>query len=177
MSSFEYNDVSGVIVDLRQNSGGSLLGLAGMLSKKSIPLGQLEYFSEASRTFEPEGTVDEITAVDDPYDFEKLAVLVDLGCFSACELEAYGFSKLPGAIVVGQYPTAGVEAEVARGQFVLPEGIWLQIPTGRFVLPDKTLFLEGTGVIPTLQVPVNEDTVLSENDMVLQAAEEALLKQ
>jgi C-terminal processing protease CtpA/Prc len=176
LDSFEYHETPGIIVDLRRNDGGTPLYLASYLSKQSIPLAQLEYFSDASRRFEPDGDRDQIEPVDNPYRFEKLAVLVDQGCFSACELEAYGFSKLPGAIVVGQYPTAGVEAEVSRGQYWLPEDIFFQAPTGRYVLPDGDLFLEGAGVAPTLRVPVDQHGVLADKDVVLKAAEEALLK-
>ena len=110
------------------------------------------------------------------YQFDKIALLVDQHCTSACEIEAYGFSQVPGMIVVGQYPTGGVEAEVARGQFVLPEGITLQFPTGRITLPDGSLFLEGQGVPPTVRVPIDEDSVLSSDDVVLKAAEQALTK-
>jgi C-terminal processing protease CtpA/Prc len=175
LDSFDYHKVPGVIVDLRRNDGGTPLYLAGYLSKQSIPLAQLEYFSDASGRFEPDGDRDQVDPVDDPYHVEKLAVLVDQGCFSACELEAYGFSKLPGAIVVGQYPSAGVEAEVSRGQYWLPEDIFFQAPTGRYVLPGGELFLEGAGVAPTLRVLVDEHSVL-EKDVVLKAAEKALLK-
>ena len=176
LDSFEYHDVPGVIVDLRQNDGGANLGLAGYLIDKPIPLAQLEYYSQLTRRFEPEGPPDQIEPVEKPYHFDKLAVLVGPACFSACEIEAYGFSRVPGAIVVGQSPSAGVEAEVSQGQYELPEHIWLQVPTGRFVLPDGSLFLEGTGVVPTLRVPINAATLLSEDDVVLSAAEKALLK-
>ena len=88
--------------------------------------------------------------------------------------QSYGFSQVPGIIVVGQYPTAGVEAEVARGQFNLPEGMSLQVPTGRFTLPDGSLFLEGQGVQPTMRIPINQETVLSRSDPVVDAAEKAI---
>jgi C-terminal processing protease CtpA/Prc len=78
-------------------------------------------------------------------------------------------------IVVGQTPTAGVEAETARGQFKLPAGLEIVIPTGRFLNPDGSLFLEGTGVQPTIKVPVNAANVLSSEDVVLQAGENAIL--
>ena len=90
-------------------------------------------------------------------------------CYSACELEAYGFNQVPGIVTVGQYPTGGMEADVARGQFSLPSGLSLQIPTGRFTLPDGGLFLEGQGVRPALRVPVDESTVYSTEDVGLQA--------
>ena len=103
-----------------------------------------------------------------------MALLVGQACFSACEIEAYGFSQLPGMLVVGMYPTGGVEAEVARGQFELPAGMQAQFPTGRFVLPDGSLFLEGQGVRPTVRVPITAENVLSQNDVVLRAAEDRL---
>ena len=77
--------------------------------------------------------------------------------------------------MVGQYPSAGVEAEVSRGQYWLPEDIYLQVPTGRYILPGGELFLEGAGLAPTLRVPVDARSVL-EDDAVLEAAEAALLK-
>jgi C-terminal processing protease CtpA/Prc len=174
LDSFEHHDVTGVIIDLRQNDGGANLALAGYLIDKPIPLAQLEYYSQSTRRFEAEGPPDQIEPVEHPYHFDKLAVLVGPACFSACEIEAYGFSQVPGAIVVGQAPSAGVEAEVSQGQYQLPEHIWLQVPTGRYVLPDGTLFLEGVGVAPTLRVPIDAPVLLSEDDAVLQAAEQAL---
>jgi C-terminal processing protease CtpA/Prc len=177
LRTFENNQVPGVIIDMRLNSGGAPLGLAGFLTDEEIPLAQLEYYSDKTGGFEPEGTPDKLRPNQEQYRFDKLALLTDQTCASACEIEAYGFSQAPGMMVIGQYPTAGVEAEVARGQFQLPEGISLQVPTGRFVLPDGSIFLEGKGVQPTQRVPINEQTVLSSDDVVLQTAEQAILGQ
>ena len=73
-------------------------------------------------------------------------------------------------VVMGQFPTAGVEAETARGEFNLPEGIAFGVPTGRFIMPDGSIFLEGVGVQPTVRIPVDEASVLSGEDVVLQQA-------
>ncbi len=105
-----------------------------------------------------------------------MVLLVDQFCYSACEIEAYGFSQVPGMQVMGQFPTAGVEAETARGDFKLPEGISVTVPTGRFVLQDGSIFLEGVGVIPDMDIPVDEESVLSTEDTVLNAAEEYILQ-
>jgi C-terminal processing protease CtpA/Prc len=175
LQDFQANKVAGIIIDLRYNPGGANLGLAGFLTNQTISLGQLEYYSSNTGKFELEGVPDQITPNVEQYHFDKMALLVGLNCSSACELEAYGFSQVPGMIVVGQYPTSGIEAEVSRGQIKMPEGISMQFPTGREVLPDGSLFLEGQGVQPTLKVPVDESNVLSSNDVVLQAAENAIL--
>jgi C-terminal processing protease CtpA/Prc len=175
LKQFEGN-VAGIIIDMRYNSGGAPLGLAGFLTDQEILMGQLEYFSEKSGKFEPEGLREKIFPNENQYRFDKTVLLVGPACFSACEIEAYGFSQAPGMIVVGQYPTAGVEAETARGQFNLPEGFSLTVPTGRFTLPDGSIFLEGQGVQPTLKVPVDEKTALSTDDVVLQAGIDAVLQ-
>ena len=171
---FQQSQLPGVIIDLRRNPGGAPLDLAGYLSDKTIPLAQLEYYSEKTKKFEPEGVPDEVDPKETRYHFNKIALLVGQACASACEIEAYGFSQVPGMQVVGQYPTAGIEAEVARGQFKLPDGLSLQVPTGRFIKADGSLFLEGKGVQPTVRVPINEQTILSQDDVVLQTAEKAI---
>jgi C-terminal processing protease CtpA/Prc len=175
LTTFQKNQVPGVIIDLRQNPGGAPLGLAGFLTDQVITQGQLQYYSDKSGKFEPSGTPQKIYPDQEQFHFDKLAVLVGQACASACELEAYGFSKVPGAMVVGMYPTAGVEAEVARGQYKLPEGLSFQSPTGRFVNPDGSLFLEGAGVQPTVRAPINADTLLSTDDVELRYAEDAIL--
>ncbi|MDP2976553.1 MAG: S41 family peptidase [Anaerolineales bacterium] len=176
LKTFEAAEVPGIIIDMRYNSGGAPLGLAGFLYDGEIPMGQLEYYSEKTGKFEPEGLRDKVLPNQNQYEFDKMVLLVGQACYSACEIESYGFSQVPGMIVVGQYPTGGVEAEVARGQFSLPEGMSLQIPTGRFSLPDDSIFLEGVGVVPTLRVPLDESTVLSTEDEVLKAGERAVLQ-
>ena len=174
LETFERNGARGIIIDMRANYGGSPLGLAAMLIEETIETGQDEYYSDLTGKFEPEGLPGKIEPADRTFSFRRMALLVDQGCFSACEIEAYAFSKIPGMIVVGQYPTAGVFAEVARGQYEMPEGISLQFSTGRTMLPDGSVLLEGTGVVPTERVPVDERNVLADTDVVLEAAERLL---
>ncbi len=175
LKTFRDNEAPGIVIDLRINFGGSPLGLASFLTDQTIPLGQSEYYSDATGDFEAEGTPDEVTPNEAIYHFDKIVLLVNQSCYSACEIEAYAFSKLPGAEVVGEFPTAGVFAEVARGQYRLPEDLSLQVPTGRTVLPDGSILLEGKGVEPTVRIPLTADNVLSEDDVALQQAEDLVL--
>jgi C-terminal processing protease CtpA/Prc len=176
LETFQANEVPEIIIDLRYNSGGAPLGLAGFLTDQEIPMGQMEYFSEKTGKFEPEGVRDKILPNVEQYIFDKMVLLVGPACYSACDEEAYGFSQVPGMIVVGMYPTASTFAEVARGQIVLPEGFSMQVPTGRSTLPDGSLFLEGSGVQPTVKVPITLENVTSTDDVVLQFGERAVLQ-
>ena len=170
LKTFTENGVNGLIIDMRQNSGGANLGLAGFLTDQEIPMGQLEYYSSTTGEFEADGPREKVLPNVNQYRFDKMVLLVDQACASACELESYGFSQVPGMEVMGVYPSGGVEAEVARGQFLLPENFYLQFPTGRFTLPDGSIFLEGQGVQLTTHIPVDEQLALSQDDYVLQKA-------
>jgi C-terminal processing protease CtpA/Prc len=176
LQQFEQREITGIIIDMRYNSGGAPLGLAGFLTEQEIPTGQDEYFSEATGKFEPEGLPGKIIANENQYRFDKQVLLVNQTCASACEFESYGFSQVPGMIVVGMYPTGGIYAEVSRGQIYLPDDLFLQMPTGRTVMPDGSLFLEGVGVQPTLRVPVDETTIYSDDDVVLEYGILAILQ-
>lgn len=176
-NNYDDTKVAGLVIDMRQNSGGAGLGLAGFLTDKEIPMGLLEYYSSNTGKFEPQGERGKVLPNVNQYRFDKMVVLVDQACASACELEAYGFSQVPGMKVMGTSPSAGAEAEVARGQIELPEGFSMQVPTGRFTLPDGSIFLEGKGVQLTHRIPVDEALVLSTSeDAVLDAAIAALMQ-
>ncbi len=175
LQTFNDLNVPGVIIDMRQNSGGAPLGLAGFLTDQEIVVGQREYYSDLTGRFEPKGPVEKILPNQNQYRFDKLVLLVGQACFSACEYESYGFSKVPGMIVIGETPTAGVYAEVARGQYILPDNTFLQVPTGRTLLPDGTPLLEGVGVAPTIRIPVTADTVLANRDLALERAEQEII--
>lgn len=175
MKVFKENEITSLLIDMRMNFGGSPLGLASYLTDQEIALGQLSYYSEKTGKFEPDGPPDRLIPSDDQYRFDNIVLLVDQFCYSACEIEAYAFSQAPGVVVMGQFPTAGVEAETARGDFLLPEGMAITVPTGRFTLPDGSIMLEGQGVELDERIPINEDLLLSPGDAVLDYAEQYLM--
>ncbi len=175
LNKFTKQKTEGLIIDLRSNSGGVPLGLAGYFSPENILLGQIEYYDNVKGQFSTEGERGKFRPKTPQYSFKKIAVLVGLDCASACELEAYAFSQIPNTMIIGQYPSGGIEAEVSKGQVKMPEGIDMQFPTGRIVNPDDSLFLEGVGVQPGIKVPMNEQNALSPNDIILETAEKAVI--
>ena len=173
---FEENGITSLLIDMRLNFGGSPLGLAGHLTDQEIMLGQLSYFSEKTGQFEPDGPPDRVIPSINQFRFDNIVLLVDQFCYSACEIEAYAFSQVPGVEVLGQFPTAGVEAETARGDFLLPDGMAITVPTGRFTLPDGSIMLEGQGVELDVRIPVSEELLLAPGDPVLDYAEDYLME-
>ncbi len=173
---FEENCITSLLIDMRLNFGGSPLGLAGHLTDQEIMLGQLSYFSEKTGQFEPDGPPDRVIPSINQFRFDNIVLLVDQFCYSACEIEAYAFSQVPGVEVLGQFPTAGVEAETARGDFLLPDGMAITVPTGRFTLPDGSIMLEGQGVELDVRIPVSEELLLAPGDPVLDYAEDYLME-
>jgi C-terminal processing protease CtpA/Prc len=173
------NDVPGLIIDIRVNSGGNgdlALDFAGYFFDEEIVLSQRSYYSERSGQFE---YLDVPSRIEPgPLFYEGLiAVLIGPDCISACEGYAYALTQGGRSIVVGHSPSAGAYGEVGQGQYELPGGISLQFPTGRPETPDGQLLIEGVGVIPDILVPITEEDALSKEDSVLQTAIDALQDQ
>jgi C-terminal processing protease CtpA/Prc len=173
------NEVPGLIIDVRNNGGGSLgmaLQYAGYFFNEELELYQNYYFNENTGKFEATERPTRIRAA--PLHYEgPIAVLVGPNCVSACEGFAYAMQQQERAIVVGHTPSAGAFGEVGQGQYQLPAGLSLQIPTGRSeTLTGGEVVLEGTGVTPQVLVPVTMESALGQVDAVLQAAVDALSK-
>ena len=64
------------------------------LTNKEILLGQSEKFSAKTGTFEPAGPRGKFHPFQEQYHFTSVAILVGPACSSACEEEAYGYSRL-----------------------------------------------------------------------------------
>jgi hypothetical protein len=101
-----------------------------------------------------------------------VAVLVGPACASACEFFSYDMTLENRALIVGQYATQGLGGSVE--QFFMPEGEVVQMTIGRAVNADGDIHIEGLGVAPNVVVPVTAETLLTEDDAILQAAEAAL---
>lgn len=171
------NQVPGLVLDLRQNGGGSgylAEQMAAYFFDEDTATGNTAYYDESTGEFYLD-TTDESTMFPPPEGLRyqgPVAVLVGPACASACEFFAYAMTLEGRATVVGQYPTAGLGGSVS--DFVMPEGISVRFTIGRAVNSEGVIHIEGKGVAPDVRVPVTEETVLGAGDPVLDAAIEVL---
>lgn len=169
--------VPGLIIDMRQNGGGS-----GFLADQMAAY----FFNEPlvignGSIYDPE-TGDWYTDPNTPSRFYlppenlryngEIAVLVGPSCGSACEFFAYDMTLEDRAAIVGQYPTGGLGGGIQ--DFAMPEGQFVRIAVARNLDNDGSIIIEGTGVAPTVQVPVTLESLISGQDVILNAAVEYL---
>jgi len=166
--------VPSLIVDVRQNGGGSgLLADYFAGSFYSAPF-------DLNRTFQADKDgkflyVGKSVIQPAPVQWTNpVAIMVGPACASACEIFSAAVAHDPSHLVVGRYPTAGVEAGVEA--WTLPDGLYFQAPVDRIEYPDGKIFLESVGVTPNVKVPVTAASLLSTDDQELPAAENALDK-
>ncbi len=175
---FEYHEVPGVIVDLRQNDGGAPLYLADYMSKREIELGQWGILiarpAAASRpTARPTRSIRSAPHI----------CLNSWLCWSIRAASAPARSRpIASASCLARSSLASTPAPawwpmLRAASIGCQEQIDFQVSTDRYVLPDGALLIEGSGVVPTLDVPVDQRNALADEDVVLRAAEQALLKE
>jgi len=163
--------VPGLIVDVRGNGGGNgavATYFAGSFYEEPFDL-SAAFFADETGEFIYNGT-EVVQPNDAPWD-GPVAVLIDENCASACEDFTAAMAADPDHLIVGQYATAGVMAGIYPWE--LPDDLYFQAPLVYFEA-DGEVWLEGVGVQPTLDVPVTLDSLLSQDDAVLLAAQEAL---
>jgi C-terminal processing protease CtpA/Prc len=169
--------VPGLVIDMRQNSGGSGFladQMAAYFFNEPLHLGNTGYYDKQSNKFFFDPRTEDrfyLPAPDLRYQ-GKVAVLIGPNCKSACEFFAYDVSLQGRAAIVGQYPTAGLGGSVA--DFKMPGGQFIRFTIGRAVDMNGQIHIEGKGVAPTIRVPVNEETLFSTGDPVLEAGERYL---
>jgi carboxyl-terminal processing protease len=163
----------GIIVDLRSNGGGfTPFGdrLASYFFDEQIDL----YFDDSYNTdidayFSDERYPAQLIPPAENLRYSgPVAVLVGPGCASACEYFAYDFTVQDRAAIVGQYSTNGL----GGGYYYtyMPEDVIFTLPTSRSITPEGDIIIEDIGIQPTVRVPVTEENMSSDADVVLDAA-------
>ena len=170
-------DVPGIIIDMRQNGGGSGC-LADLFSayffQEEHILGYTSAYNASIDAFYLDPQSEERLSLppeEQRYDGE-LAVLIAPGCSSACEFFTYNLTIDERAAIVGHYGTGGLGGAV--DDFLMPEDMKIRFTVTRAVNADKEIHIEAQGVQPTVRVPVTYEGLFEKGDLLLQAAEEHL---
>ncbi|HEY4671710.1 MAG TPA: S41 family peptidase [Gemmatimonadaceae bacterium] len=149
-------DAKGVILDLRENGGGSprtvALIASYMFGAKPVLLNSL-YFRPGNRTddfYTQPGVSGKKVGPDKP-----VFILTSSRTFSGAEEFAYDLQTLKRAKIVGETTGGGANP---GGPVPLPYGMTLFVPTGRAVNPITKTNWEGVGVKP--DVAVEADSAL-----------------
>lgn len=173
MRTLNENQVQGLIIDMRQNQGGSGFladQMAAYFFDEAHKLGNTGRYDKSRDEFyfDPRNENVFYLPTDELRFGGEVAVLIGPNCNSACEFFTYDMTIDNRAAVVGQYPTAGLGGSVK--QIRLPENEQLQYTAGRAVDAEGEIHIEGKGVPPTVAVPVNEETLLTDDDVLLDTA-------
>ena len=177
---FNDNSVSGVIIDMRVNGGGSgwlADQMAAYFFDEETIVGNTARYNKGSGQFymDPGDQAIMIPPASERQYGGSVVVLVGPACASACEFFSYAMTVNDRATIVGQYPSDGAGGSVE--QFLMPEGLSVQMTIGRAVDADGNIHLEGKGVVPDVRVPVTAETLqktANGEDVVLAAAVEVI---
>lgn len=165
--------VPGLIIDMRQNGGGSgFLGdqMAAYFYDEPIELEQgWSYDEDADEFVTDDRFISQMYLPPEGLRYHgEIAVLLGPNCSSACEYFAHHVTSTGRGVAVGQYPTGGLGGPQER--FLMPGDEIVQFSVVRPIGPEGEIVIEGVGVIPDVWVPVNEETLFSEGDPILEAA-------
>lgn len=173
MRTLNRSSVPGLIIDMRQNGGGSGFladQMAAYFFDEPHVLGNTGRWDEdrGDFYFDPRGEDRYYLPAEDlRYDGE-VAVIVGPNCQSACEFFSYDMTIDGRAAIVGHYPTAGLGGSIKR--IKMPDEEFFTFTAGRAVDPNGEIHIEGKGVPPTVPVPVTAETLLTDADVLLETA-------
>ncbi len=165
--------VPGLIIDMRYNGGGSgwlADQMAAYFFDEALTIGNSASFDESVGGFysNPDYADKFILPGEELRYSGPIAVLVGPNCASACEFFAYNMTIDDRATIVGQYPSAGLGG--GQSGYNMPEGETLQYSIIRPLDSEGNIIIEGSGIVPEVKVPVDEESIFSDEDLVLQAA-------
>jgi C-terminal processing protease CtpA/Prc len=173
MQTLNENGIPGLIIDMRQNGGGSGFladQMAAYFFNEPLELGKTGSYDESLGEFYfDENRIDRFYLPDESLRYAgPIAVITGPNCASACEFFTHDMALEGRASIVAHYPTAGLGG--AQNFFQMPDFEMLQISIGRPVDVDGNVIIENVGVPPTIRVPVTEETLFTEGDVLFETA-------
>ena len=147
LQAFQQAEVSGMIIDLR-NNGGGLLDASVQMADMILPAGTVVSIRDKA------GNEQAFTIDDDYYDV-PMAVLVNGYSASASEILSgairdYGAGTLVGTKTFGK--------GVVQSVIDFPDGSGLKVTTARYYTPSGEC-IQGVGIEPHVEVELDEDAV------------------
>jgi C-terminal processing protease CtpA/Prc len=162
----------GLILDMRWNSGGYNLynQMASYFFREEIVVGNSARYYDGLDDFYVDPVREEriVPPPDGRHYSGEIAVLVSPACSSACEYFTYLLTLDDRAEIIGHYPTDGLGGSITP--VFMPDDVYFQFTVSRALTADGDIRIEGTGVEPTLRVPVTEETLFATEDILLSAA-------
>lgn len=167
-------EVPGIIIDMRKNGGGSgylANQLGAYFYQEAHVLGYTSAYNEATGEFylDPRSEKRFCLPGEDLRYAGEVAVIIGPGCFSACEFFAYNLTIDDRAAIVGHQPTGGLGGAV--DDMLMPDDLSIRYTVTRGLNADKEIHIEAQGVAPTVDVPVTLESLTSDGDPLLKAAE------
>jgi carboxyl-terminal processing protease len=150
-------NVTGIIFDLRGNSGGEIEEMPNLfLDERALLYLRRSRNGQTKVFFDP---------ADDVYK-GPLVLLIDQLSGSACELFAGCLQAIGRAVVVGERsPGAVMESDM----MIFPNGAIFMYPVAQLTTPDGTV-LEGHGVVPDIEVGLDRKMLLKGIDSQIDVA-------
>ena len=167
------NDVPGLIIDMRDNTGGwGYLAdqMAAYFFDERLVVGMTARWNEDLGEFYVyPGSEDEFIPPEPEMRYHgPISVIVGPECYSACEFFSYDMTIEDRAAIVGYFPTGGLGGGV--DEIEMPEDEPVRFTVGRAMDADGNIHIEGKGVAPTMRVPYTRDALFSEDDLLVNAA-------
>ncbi len=163
--------VPGLVIDMRNNGGGYNVDnqMAAYFFDEEVLVGNEARFYEGEGFYVDPLLEESIEpAPDGRYYGGPVAVLVGPNCASACESFTYNMSLNDRAAIVGHYTTSGLGGSITP--VFMPDDVYFQFTISRALTPEGDIRIEGIGVPPTIDVPVDEETLFAEGDPLLDVA-------
>ncbi|HOV32184.1 MAG TPA: S41 family peptidase [Candidatus Hydrogenedens sp.] len=186
ISNFIRDDVPGLIIDLRGNTGGDpelIPRFAGYFVEEETFFHNLAFYSKKEKGFKI-SSGDRIVIKPFPIHYRgQIVVLVDYGTAGSAEGFASILSHQKNIQVIGMSDTRGAMG-VPGGDVRMPGGITLSYPVARSLDKNGQIQIEANakgegGITPSVKVPINVETLLKMaegKDIAIEKAIEVLSK-